>query len=88
MKWINSRKIPETLVPKQGASDPISGQTGLCGYLFYPNLFLSQITIISPQKNNQNAPQKQAIFKGLYTNKPRQPSWLAFLDLDTLSFDI
>ena len=24
----------------------------------------------------------------LYTNKPRQPSWLGFLDLDTFSFDI
>ena len=24
----------------------------------------------------------------LYTNKPRQPSWLGFLDLDAFSFDI
>ena len=45
--------IPET--PTRSASDPISRLTALCTYLFYPNLFLSQITIIFPEKNNQNA---------------------------------
>ena len=33
----------------KGASDPISGLAGLCAYLFYPNLFPSQIKIISPK---------------------------------------
>ena len=46
--------IPET--PTRSASDPISGLTALCAYLFYSYLFLSQITIIFPEKNNQNAP--------------------------------
>ena len=33
-----------------GASNPIKGPTGLCVYLFYPNLFPFQINIISPKK--------------------------------------
>ena len=46
--------MPET--PTRSASEPISGITALCAYLFYSYLFLSQITIIFPEKNNQNAP--------------------------------
>ena len=42
--------MPDSPPPQQGASDPISGLTGLCVYLFYPNLFPSQINIISPKK--------------------------------------
>ena len=49
MKWIISRQIPDNPPPQQGASDPISGLTALCVYFFYPNLFSSQINIISPQ---------------------------------------
>ena len=79
MKRIISRKIPETPpTPQQGASNPISGLTGLCVYVFCPNLFLSRGNIIPsltpppppPKKKmtEQTAPL-QAIFKGLYTNK-------------------
>ena len=77
--------IPET--PKRTASDSISGLTALCGYPFYSYFFLSQITIIFPEKTTRMPPQ-QASFKRLYTNKPKQPSWFGFLDLDTFSFDI
>ena len=42
--------MPDSPPPQQGASDPISGLTGLCVYLFYPNLFPFQINIISPKK--------------------------------------
>ena len=45
-----SRQIPDSPPPQQGDSDPISGLTGLYVYLFYPNLFPSQINIISPKK--------------------------------------
>ena len=47
---ISSRKIPYSQPPQQGASDPISELTGLCSYLFYPNLFPSQINVISTNK--------------------------------------
>ena len=50
MKWIISRQMPDSPPPQQGASDFISGLTGLCVYLFYPNLFPSQINIIPPKK--------------------------------------
>ena len=30
MKWIISRQLPDSPPPQQGASDPISGLTGLC----------------------------------------------------------
>ena len=47
MKRIISRKIPETPPsPQQGASSPTSGLTGLCVYVFCPNLFLSRGNII------------------------------------------
>ena len=39
MKWIISRQIPDSPRPQEGASDPISGLTGLCVYVvvqFYP----------------------------------------------------
>ena len=40
--------------PQQGAPEPIfSGLTGLCIYLLYPNLFPFQISIIPPQKKQQ-----------------------------------
>ena len=38
MKWIISWQLPDSLPPQQDASDPISGLTGLCVYLFYPHL--------------------------------------------------
>ena len=59
MKWIITRQIPDNPPPKQGAPDPICGLTGLCVYFFYPNLFPSQINIISPpppKKNTHNIP--------------------------------
>ena len=40
---------------KQSASDPITGLTGLCVYLFYPNIFPCKSASVPP-KNNQNAP--------------------------------
>ena len=49
MKWIIGRRLPDSPPLQQGASDPISGLTGLCVYLFYPHIFPSQINIISPK---------------------------------------
>ena len=46
--------IPET--PTRSASDPISGLTALCAYLFYSYLFLSQFTIIFPEKTTRMPP--------------------------------
>ena len=59
MKWIISRQLPDSPPPQQGASDPISGLTGLCVYLFYPNLFPSQINIISPPKPTVMPPKPE-----------------------------
>ena len=44
--------------PQLGASDPLSRLTaGLCVYLFYPDLFPSEINIISPpQKKHPDCP--------------------------------
>ena len=84
-QW-EEKLIPET--PTRSASDPISGLTALCAYLFYSYLFLSQITIIFPEKKQPECPLNKRFSRTLYTNKPRQPSWLGFLDLDTLSFNI
>ena len=33
MKWIISRQLPDSPPPQEGASDPISGLTGLCVYI-------------------------------------------------------
>ena len=49
-----SRQIRGSPPQQESASDSICGLTGLCVYLFYPNLFPSQIDF--PQKNNRNAP--------------------------------
>ena len=49
MKWIIIRQLPDSPPAQQGASDPISGLTGLCVCLFYPHIFPSQINIISPK---------------------------------------
>ena len=62
MKWIISRQIPDSPLPQQGASDSISGLTGLWVYHFYPHLFPSQISIISRKKQpdcplNKNSEQ-------------------------------
>ena len=47
---IISKKIPDSPPPRQGAFDPISELTGLCSYLFYSNLFPSQVNVISTKK--------------------------------------
>ena len=47
MKLVIGRRLPDSPPPQQGASDPISGLTGLCVYLFYPHIFPFQINIIS-----------------------------------------
>ena len=47
---IISKKIPDSPPPRLGASDPISELTGLCSYLFYPNLCPSQVNVISTKK--------------------------------------
>ena len=39
MKWIIGRQLPDSPPPQQGASDPISGLTGLCVYLFHPVIY-------------------------------------------------
>ena len=49
-----SRQLPDSPPAQQGASDPISGLTGLCVYqelcnLFHPHTFPSQLNIISPK---------------------------------------
>ena len=59
MKWIISRQIPDSPPPQQGASDFISGLTGSCVYLFYTNLFPSQINIIPPKKTTVMPPLKK-----------------------------
>ena len=52
MKGIITRRLQ-----KQGAFKRISGLTGLCVYLFYPNLFPSQINSWHfPPGDNQSAP--------------------------------
>lgn len=56
VKEIIRRRILDSPPAKQGASDLISRITALCVYLFNPNSFPSQINLISPKKNNQNAP--------------------------------
>ena len=56
VKEIIRRRILDSPPAKQGASDLISRITALCVYLFNPNSFPSQINLISPPKNNQNAP--------------------------------
>ena len=53
---ISGRKIPDSPLPQQGASDPISELTGLCSYLFYPNLFPSQINVISTNNKKNRMP--------------------------------
>ena len=53
MKWIISGQIPDSPPPQQSASEPISGLTGLYVYLFFPNLFASQINIIFPSKKQK-----------------------------------
>ena len=47
MKLVIGRRLPDSPPPQQGASDPISGLTGLCVYLFYLHIFPFQINIIS-----------------------------------------
>ena len=57
MKWISGDKEYQIVHHQQrGASDPISGLTGLCVYLFYPNLFASQINLIFPKKTTVTPP--------------------------------
>ena len=48
-----SRQISESPPTQQGASDPISRLTGLCVYLFFPDLFPSEIKIIPLAKKKQ-----------------------------------
>ena len=79
MKRIISRKIPETPPPQRGASDPISGLTGLCVYVFYPNLFLSRSNIIPPpphphQKNKKDrtdCPLNKRFSRAFVLTRPR-----------------
>ena len=49
-----SRQISESPPTQQGASDPISRLTGLCVYLFFPDLFPSEIKIIPLAKKKTN----------------------------------
>ena len=58
MKWIISRQRLDS-PPQQrgtGASEPISELTSFMGKLFYPNLFPSQINVISLKTQEQSAP--------------------------------
>ena len=75
---VYSRQIPADSPPaKQGASDPISGLTGLCVYLFYPNLFPSKSASF-PQKNNQNAPLSKPVI-AIAVHMMFTLRWLLFL---------
>ena len=59
MKCMISIQIPYSPPPQPGASDPLSGLTGLCVHLFYPDLFPSEINIISPpppKKKHRDCP--------------------------------
>ena len=47
---VRSKKRPDSPPPQKGASDPISELSGLCSYLFYPNLFPSQVSEIFTKK--------------------------------------
>ena len=62
MKCTIGRQIPNSSLRQQGASDPSSALSGLCVYLFYPNLFPYQINIISypppPQIKKQQQQQQ------------------------------
>ena len=51
MKWIITTQLPDSPPPQQGASDLISGQTGLCVYRFYLHIIPSHINNISPSFN-------------------------------------
>ena len=88
MKRIISRKIPETPPPQRGASDPISGLTGLCVYVFYPNLFLSRSNIIPPsphphqkKKDRTDCPLSKRFSRAFVLTRPRlqrysdSPTW-------------
>ena len=70
------------------ASDPISGLTGLCVYVFYPNLFLSRSNIIPPphphQKNKKDrtdCPLNKRFSRAFVLTRPRlqrysvSPTW-------------
>ena len=46
MKWIITTQLPDSPPPQQGASDLISGQTGLFVYRFYLHIIPSHINII------------------------------------------
>ena len=88
MKRIISRKLPETPPPQRGASDPISGLTGLCVYVFYPNLFLSRSNIIPPsphpyqkKKDRTDCPLNKRFSRAFVLTRPRlqrysvSPTW-------------
>ena len=88
MKRIISRKLPETPPPQRGASDPISGLTGLCVYVFYPNLFLSRSNIIPPsphpyqkKKDRTDCPLNKRFSRAFVLTRPHlqrysvSPTW-------------
>ena len=70
------------------ASDPISGLTGLCVYVFYPNLFLSRSNIIPPsphphqkKKDRTDCPLSKRFSRAFVLTRPRlqrysdSPTW-------------
>ena len=70
------------------ASDPISGLTGLCVYVFYPNLFLSRSNIIPPsppphqkKKDRTDCPLNKRFSRAFVLTRPRlqrysvSPTW-------------
>ena len=70
------------------ASDPISGLTGLCVYVFYPNLFLSRSNIIPPsphphqkKKDRTDCPLSNRFSRAFVLTRPRlqrysdSPTW-------------
>ena len=70
------------------ASDPISGLTGLCVYVFYPNLFLSRSNIIPPsphphqkKKDRTDCPLSKRFSRVFVLTRPRlqrysvSPTW-------------
>ena len=61
IKIIISKQRQDSPPLQQRASDPISGLTGLCVYLFYRNLFPCQINIIPPPPTPHPPSPKKAL---------------------------
>ena len=78
---VNNQKIPET--PTRLFVHTFSTLT-----YFFPKSPSFPPPTPPPKKKQPECSLNKRLSRTLYTNKPRQPSWLGFLDLETFSFDI